>query len=98
MYSNRFLTKCPICSKTMTHCESFYHMPPIIENKCSNNCVMIYSDGVDNFILIFGQMEQVADCYDNLCIEDCKETIKYWKENDRFLVEIIGEKNENNSV
>lgn len=81
--------KCPICSRQMRieYCDTFMGNDYYCDNKCYQ--IEIYSrDDVQFDMKVFGEYFETGDDFPGE-IDKVIERIKHWKENDRYLIELL---------
>lgn len=81
--------KCPICNKKMEILK--YKTMPEEDVSCINDCYSVISRYDQYFVYIFGdfQIMMSKNNIDKEIEKSIVEKINYWKENDRYLVEIL---------
>ncbi|MDF2534377.1 MAG: hypothetical protein K0R18_534 [Bacillales bacterium] len=84
------MENCPICDSKLVDDNSVFYP----RNICKTGCYTLVRTGYSRHEFIFGEEfststedhSETARKVDN----KFKETVKYWKENDRYLIKVMG--------
>ena len=89
--------KCPICEKEMLFSNEKTFLNDknlyVLDSKdtvyCKNKCFYFEEDYGGGFVSIFGEEIHFIDNSSKKILQIAKKLIRKWKENDKYLVEIL---------